>query len=702
LATAIRELARDGLGETLALRALALEDVVEMARRVGIRAEAAAAVHRTTGGNAFFVTEILANETPGTVVPVGVREAVAARFERLPDAARRLAAIAAVAGTNFSRAMLGEVGGSDVADVVDALDALIDRRFVCERLGRGPLHLGFSHELVRATILDLAPSTPECHYRVAVALETCHPELESDLALELAVHYERAGKNVEAAQRYAAAARRALALGAVAEADATIARGLAVDVDARTRADLLRIAIEIASRGDIDGLLARIERLEAAADELGDDGLRVFALAARAEHLMLVGDMRRVAESAERLRARADDCGEPLWIAVAAFIDAHRRSEVGDIAGAIELARGSLTTFRTLGETVWADKCRYVLARLAVRNGDVETARRLCAELEATADGAHYGSKLRATVAGYATTIEFGTGAEASAVAARWVATACEAGDRREESRARDGYARALLLAGRGGAAMVQSELAVELAESTGLAGGANRAELLHFATNALKFGDFSRAIEGLEAIVAQRRAAQTSYALMFPLSMLGLARAYAGDAARGHDAGWEAVEIAARLVLPTRRAVALKHLAEIALYAREYSAALDYATESLALRDAHAMAAATKSALPAALSAARLGKIDEARRFLARIPTGEDDVFHGEYWRERAALRLAHTAHLCDDRAGSERWLTVAERELAATLDELAEPWRSHYLSAWWSKEIAEARAGRWQEPAR
>src|SRR5260370_19213966 len=53
-----------------------------------------AALHRQTGGNPFFVTEVLASGTSG--IPATVRDAVLARASRLSAKARKLLDAAAV------------------------------------------------------------------------------------------------------------------------------------------------------------------------------------------------------------------------------------------------------------------------------------------------------------------------------------------------------------------------------------------------------------------------------------------------------------------------------------------------------------------------------------------------------------------------------------------------------------------------------
>jgi tetratricopeptide (TPR) repeat protein len=374
-----------------------------------------------------------------------VLEAVAARFERMPDAARHVAEIAALAGTHFSREILCDVAGWNAAEVFDALETLIERRFIRERFGRGPFNLSFSHDLVRQAILGIAPGSPDRHRRVARVIEKCHPELANELALELASHYERAGAPNEAARRFARAARRALELGAVDDAETALARGLALEIDARTRAELLLISVEVGERGDVAEQFARIDRLDALAIELGDDELRDTALSARAELHLDFGEELRLAEEANEIRRRALERGLPRWLAFADLVEALLSLESRNSMAAVEPLERALATFRESGDHVGAARCIYALTQIALRRGDLAAARPLFDELARTAEqSGEYRTKLRATIAALRAVNDFGYGQDGSELTRRWLALAIEAGDRREESRALGQHTRSL------------------------------------------------------------------------------------------------------------------------------------------------------------------------------------------------------------------------------------------------------------------
>src|SRR5688572_8341564 len=92
LRTVLGDLATCG-ARRLTLQPLSFAAVKQL---IGARNIDATALHRATGGNPFFVTEVLA--TDGTAVPATVRDAVLARAARLGASARAVLDAAAVVG----------------------------------------------------------------------------------------------------------------------------------------------------------------------------------------------------------------------------------------------------------------------------------------------------------------------------------------------------------------------------------------------------------------------------------------------------------------------------------------------------------------------------------------------------------------------------------------------------------------------------
>src|SRR5215216_66367 len=176
----------------------------------------AAALHRLTGGNPFFLTEALAAE--GESVPATVGDAVLARAARLSPEARAVLDVAAVIGSTVDASLLLTVAGP----VLDEADECIDRGLL---RGTGD-NLAFSHELAREAILAaIAPLRRRLlHARVLEALREA-PEPQRDLA-QLAHHAEAAGDRAAVLEFAIAAAEQAAALHAHREAAAQYARAL--------------------------------------------------------------------------------------------------------------------------------------------------------------------------------------------------------------------------------------------------------------------------------------------------------------------------------------------------------------------------------------------------------------------------------------------------------------------------------------------
>jgi DNA-binding CsgD family transcriptional regulator/tetratricopeptide (TPR) repeat protein len=215
----------DELGPHHPLRVL-LGDVPS-ARRVSLRAlsergvEAlahgsevdAAELYRLTGGNPFFVTEVLA--TGGAGVPESVRDAVLARAAKLGRAARELADAAAVVGRHAELGLLERVLGEPLVSLGECLAAGV--------LQAEGSEIAFRHELARQAVEEAIDPLrrAELHRRVLAALLT-----EQAGSARLAHHAEAAGESAAVLAHAPSAAEHAASLGAHREAAAQYARAL--------------------------------------------------------------------------------------------------------------------------------------------------------------------------------------------------------------------------------------------------------------------------------------------------------------------------------------------------------------------------------------------------------------------------------------------------------------------------------------------
>jgi hypothetical protein len=134
-------------------------------------------VFAKTEGNPFYVEELVRHldESGGTLdmaaVPASVRDTIARRLLRLPDEARRLLGVAAVAGAEFRLDTLAIAGGVSVDEADDALAPAVQAGVVHERTANVGSY-AFSHALIQRVLRDGlgAARLARVHRRIGDAL----------------------------------------------------------------------------------------------------------------------------------------------------------------------------------------------------------------------------------------------------------------------------------------------------------------------------------------------------------------------------------------------------------------------------------------------------------------------------------------------------------------------------------------------------
>lgn len=173
-------------------------------------------LYAKTGGNPFFVTEVLAEG--GGQIPATVRDAVLARVARLGKSARAVVEAVAVVPAQVDLWLLAVLAPESPASLEECLASGI--------LEAGAAGVSFRHELARLAVeLSMNPLWRlELHRRVVHALEA-PPRGVPDVT-RLAHHAEAAGQ-ADAVLRYAPqAGAHAAATGAHRQAAAQYARAL--------------------------------------------------------------------------------------------------------------------------------------------------------------------------------------------------------------------------------------------------------------------------------------------------------------------------------------------------------------------------------------------------------------------------------------------------------------------------------------------
>ncbi len=192
-------------------RRILLEPLSENGVRtlIGERSIDVSALHSKTGGNPFYITEILANPTSG--IPLTIRDAVLARAARLSASAEAVLQAAAVIGMRIEPWLLAEVTGAEAHFIEESMAAGI--------LDSQGDQIAFRHELTRQTILStLSPQRSLVLHRLVLDSLKAESVTRRDLA-RMAHHAEAAGDReavlefapLAAQQASAASAHRAAA-----------------------------------------------------------------------------------------------------------------------------------------------------------------------------------------------------------------------------------------------------------------------------------------------------------------------------------------------------------------------------------------------------------------------------------------------------------------------------------------------------------
>jgi class 3 adenylate cyclase/tetratricopeptide (TPR) repeat protein len=215
--------------ETLALQPLAAEDTRELLRDLAGADPSLDGldepIHERTGGNPFFIEEIvrelaesgylegergayrLARPIEDAGVPVTVQAVLAARIDRLGADAKHLLQAASVVGKEVSGEALGLAAELEEAEMDEALRELIASGFLYEAEMYPKRVFAFRHPLTREVTYgtQLAEQRAATHAATARALIELNPERLDELAALIAEHFREGEETLEAARWFARA-----------------------------------------------------------------------------------------------------------------------------------------------------------------------------------------------------------------------------------------------------------------------------------------------------------------------------------------------------------------------------------------------------------------------------------------------------------------------------------------------------------------
>ena len=353
----LSSLHRDAILRRVRLDGLDERDVAELLDVIGegTGGARAAAVHRATRGNPFFVTE-LASHGDARTLPASIRDVLSERLGRVSPAATRLLSVSAVGGPTVPLAALASAAGLADLDFVDAVDEAIRAGLLSEEDGSNADSSGsisFKHSLVQQAVLErLSRARRQAlHLALADALQASGAS-----RMEIAHHLREAG-GLSPAERTVRAA-----IGAGEQALALLAYE-----DAQTWAQR---AVEIAGHAE--------------------PHLRCEALLLRSDAERALGDRVVAREAAVEAAEEARKARDPMLLARAAEAMALARSGLGFDFGTEDqgLDRLLLEALNGLPDSEVVHRSRLLGASLAnaAADGDLPALRGLSRDALALAE----------------------------------------------------------------------------------------------------------------------------------------------------------------------------------------------------------------------------------------------------------------------------------------------------------------------------
>jgi transcriptional regulator with AAA-type ATPase domain/tetratricopeptide (TPR) repeat protein len=255
-------------------------------------------------GNPFFLEELARalqsrGEPSGVVMPLTVKDVLAARIDGLPAVDREVLQLAAVVGRDVPMRLLVEASTAAADDVRGSLGRLQSRELMVATRPGPEAQYAFKHALTHEAAYDSVPGEERAtlHAHVAHAIETLVPDASERHPEVLARHFAAAGRPREAITHLRRAGQLAIRRSANAEAIAHLERALtlleALPADATRMREELQVLVALAAalvahRGfgslELEGTLARLRVLAERAGYVADVmpvrfGLWRFALA---------------------------------------------------------------------------------------------------------------------------------------------------------------------------------------------------------------------------------------------------------------------------------------------------------------------------------------------------------------------------------------------------------------------------------------
>ncbi len=368
LRAAVDDLRRVRRGPVLLLKRFGADDVARVVSRlvpdISDSGDLARAIHAKTGGNPFFVEEVVRSllERGALTKPQGsdgglpeewnlpetVREVVGQRLHRLTPTTLEVLGTTSVIGEEFRFQTACDVLDRDEPVVLSAIEEAVRAGILNERRdSAGGIVLAFADELIRETLIDELSllRRQRLHLRVARAIEAAEGERTPEEVVQLEQHYLHANALEKVAPYALRAADHASKLNSPEE----VVRHLFVAL--RTSSG----KAPTVSRADL------LRRLGSEEDRLArpDDALKHFA-----EATTLYRAEGRILEAGETLRQSSE---------VYLYLGGSREH-------ALEMLENARTVLSSVPESVELSEVLADLAAFYWMGGDLEQCRKLTEE----------------------------------------------------------------------------------------------------------------------------------------------------------------------------------------------------------------------------------------------------------------------------------------------------------------------------------
>jgi class 3 adenylate cyclase/tetratricopeptide (TPR) repeat protein len=294
----ISDLSRQRLGTSMSLGRLPLEDVAKIVEFILGSGQPvpqfAPVVLQKTGGNPFFVEEVLRNAVEGGTLgaeagaltsavpelhlPENVRQVIRQRLSRLNSKTVEVLQIASVIGAEFTFDLLQKTTGETEEALLSALEEALLVRVVRERrVGRGSAVYAFADDQIRDSLyeeLSLVRSQ-RYHRRVGEALESERGAEPFETIEGLANHFLRGNAPEKALKYFVLAGDRAAELYAPEQAVSRY--GVALDLlsdapNERLMCEVLeRQGAQLQKLGEVEAQVRCWEKAVAGYERLGEE-----------------------------------------------------------------------------------------------------------------------------------------------------------------------------------------------------------------------------------------------------------------------------------------------------------------------------------------------------------------------------------------------------------------------------------------------